>query len=198
MLRNKILIALFSICALCSLGYASWNFSESTNITNTANLVIHAFDFQPEWIKSDVLEEEKPEAYEAATEFEEAINNPTSDEGSAWTEAWKSKHSSLGGNQYVGSMDRNAGEYIDLIFDDNANYIITTVPNSNEYFLYVTYEKLNTPFGTVQPVYKTQYQLQSDGTYRPIESWIGKCNRNIYSIFQITTFAFDTTSFVEI
>ena len=133
MIRNKILISLFAICLLFSLGYASWNFSENDNVKSVANLVINPFEFMPEWINSDILEEEKPEAYEAATDFESAMNNPETQEGEAWLEAWKSSHNSIfTDTQYVGSMDRNAGQYIDLIFDENANYIITR-ENKNEY-----------------------------------------------------------------
>lgn len=175
-------------------GYASWTFNNNTAATKQTSVVISHFNFNAQWTNSDILPDT---ALDAATDFEEALNNPNSEAGKAWTEAWKSKHNGSGGTQYIGSMDRNAGDEIEMIFGDDANYIITR-HDANSYTLYITYEALNTPLGTVKPVYKTIYMKDATGVYVPTESWVGQCDRNIYYIGQVLTYAFNTESFKEI
>lgn len=186
-------ISLFAMLFTFGLGYASWEFTGSSNSENAVNIVIGNFTFNSTWTDSDKLTEE---AYESATDFEYAINNPDTPEGQAWKDAWSSKNTL--GNSYVGSMDQNAGDSLDIVFDyEGANYIIKR-KSQNEYYLYVTYEALNRPTGTVQPVYKTKYIRDESGNLVPVQSWVGRCNRNIYSVYQLTTYSFDTESFVEI
>jgi len=197
MKRINFILMLLLVCTYASIGYASWNFSLSTESANNAGLVINEFLFETQdWTDSDKLTEE---AHEIATEFEYAINNPTTEEGRAWTDAWSNKNTI--GNSYVGSMDKNAGDEIYSVFhlenDPDASIIVKRKSN-NEYYVYITYEKLNMPTGTVQPVYKTKYTRDSSGNLVPVQSCVGRCNRAIYSIYQLTTYSFDTESFVEI
>lgn len=196
-MKNKILISLFALGMLFGIGNASWTYSATNNDNNIVNVVVTNFKFETQdWTDSDKLTEE---AHEIATEFEYAMNNPTTEEGQAWTEAWSSKNTI--GNSYVGSMDKDAGDEISQVFhlenDPNASIIVKRKSN-NEYYVYITYQKLNTPVGTVRPVYKTKYTRNSLGELVPVQSWVGRCNRAIYSVYQLTTYSFDTESFVEI
>lgn len=187
---------LFIATCYCNIGYASWTYSNDSATTNIISTVINTFKYQTSWTDSNKLTED---AYEVATDFEYAMNNPTSEEGQAWTAAWSSKNTL--GNSYVGSMDKNAGDEISEVFhlenDPNASIIVKR-KNNNEYYVYITYEQLNKATGTVQPVYKTKYVRNSNDELVPTQSWVGKCNRNIYSIYQTTTYSFNTESFTEI
>lgn len=189
------IISGFILAASMGLGFASWTFSSSKESKSTLGIVVKDFIFRATWTNSDVLPDP---AYNAANEFAYAVNNPNTPEGKAWTDAWKLKHNGSGGNQYVGSMgNRGAGDDFAVMFSDKGNYIAVR-HDANSYSLYVTYETLNSPIGTVQPVYKTLFTKNADGTYSPSQSWVGRCNRNIYYITQATTYAFDTESFKEI
>lgn len=189
--------AFLTACCLLGTAYASWEFSGAESSVPATQLVIKQFEFvTTTWTDSNKLTED---AYEVATDFEYAMNNPESDEGQSWTAAWSSKNTI--GNSYVGSMDKNAGDEISAVFhlenDPDASIIVKRKSN-NEYYVYITYEKLNRPTGTVQPVYKTKYTRNSSGDLVPIQSWVGKCNRAVYSVYQLTTYSFNTESFTEI
>ena len=141
------------------------------------------------WINSDILDNN---TYNVSTDFIKAMNKPESLEGKAFNDAWSYKNTIFG--NYVGSMDKNISDDFDIMFGYNSGNIIIKKRSEDKYDLYITYEELNTYYGTVAPVYKTSYIKQDDQFY-PVQSWVGKCNRNIYSITQLTTYSFDTESF---
>lgn len=88
----KRLIRLFCILVIMSsigIGFANWNFQSDTNINNQINVLVVKPNLKQTWTNSDKLTDD---AYEFATDFMQAINNPTSAEGQAWTKAWNEKH----------------------------------------------------------------------------------------------------------
>lgn len=194
MTKLKTLIAAISCSLIIGTGYASWNFSESDVANNDVGVIVGKFSFRQEWTNSNVLPEN---TYKSTLDFEYAINNPNTPEGQAWTKAWSEKNTL--GNSYVGSMDNRSDDDLDVVFNyEDANIIIKR-RNNNEYDIYITYEALNRATGTVQPVYRTKFvRNTSTNVYEPTQSWVGRCNRNTYSVLQLGTYGFDTESFVAI
>lgn len=193
-MKNRILAAITSFLLFTSvgLGFASWNFSSEVASTNNVVVNIGDWAFNRVWNGSDVLTEE---TFEMAETFETALSDPNSPEGKAWTQAWNSKNTL--GNNYVGSMDRNADDEFEQLFESEDASIIVKRRNNNQYELYVTYVDLSRN-RTVRPVYKTTYYRQSDGKFIPILSEVGTCQRNQYSALQLGTYGFDTESFVAL
>lgn len=192
-MKNRLIsfIASFLLMASVGVGFASWNFSSEASSTNNVIVNVMNWTFNKVWTGSDKLDEE---TFEMAETFEIALSDPNSPEGKAWTQAWNSKNTL--GNSYVGSMDRNADDEFEQLFESEDASIIVKRRNNNQYELYVTYVDLSRN-RTVSPVYKTTYYRQSDGTFIPILSEVGTCQRNQYSALQLGTYGFDTESFTR-
>lgn len=193
-MKNRLLTIITSFILFTSvgLGFAQWNFSNEAISTNNVIVTIQNWKFNKVWTGSDQLDED---TFEMAETFETALSDPNSPEGKAWTQAWNSKNTL--GNNYVGSMDRNADDEFEQLFKDENASIIVKRRNNNQYELYVTYVDLSSS-RTIQPVYKTTYYRQSDNTFIPILTETGRCNRNQYSALQLGTYGFDTESFTKI
>lgn len=193
-MKNRLLTIITSFILFTSvgLGFANWNFSNEAVSTNNVVVAVQNWTFNRVWTGSDQLDED---TFEMAETFETALSDPNSPEGKAWTQAWNSKNTL--GNSYVGSMDRNADDEFEQLFEDENASIIVKRRNNNQYELYVTYVNLSSS-RTIQPVYKTTYYRQSDNTFIPILTETGRCNRNQYSALQLGTYGFDTESFTKI
>lgn len=193
-MKNRLLtnITSFILFTSVGLGFANWNFSNEAVSTNDVIIAVQNWTFNRVWTGSDQLDKD---TFEMAETFETALSDPNSPEGKAWTQAWNSKNTL--GNNYVGSMDKNADDEFEQLFEDENASIIVKRRNNNQYELYITYVNLNSN-RTIQPVYKTTYYRQADGNFLPILTETGRCNRNQYSALQLGTYGFDTESFTKI
>ncbi len=183
-MRNKTLLLSFLSVMVAGLagaiGYASWEFSQDSSISNQIGLNIKQFTF--DWTDSDVLDEE---TYEYSSEFPDALNgleDPNSEQGQALAEAIEAKRT---GADWLGNMDEisnvsgNLAKVLDV--SDDCSYIIK-IKSDGSYELYVTYEDLSSKrlYARFGPVYKTVYQKDENGNYKAVQSYKGTATITYY------------------
>lgn len=130
------------------------------------------------WTNSDILSDE---FYEAAEDLEYALSNPSSTSGIALSDAIAAKKSA----DWIGNMDKItqvSGNLEDVMTVSSGTTYILKICSNGNYELYMTSVnyKNKSIYSTISPVYKTTYELQSDGTYKAVQSEVGSCQVTYY------------------